>query len=313
MKRQKISEIIENINPKYIDEATEYNGKVKISQGKVWHKRAAAAACFALVLAISIPFAKNLFLSQDKLPVVDPIALVEYEDAYFEVIEDPDLTEKFGLEKEITEDIIGKHIVYLQKKVPEAERSDYIAADGETDIELLEYSPAPYKAVRIFRDGDKYYYAWFCNYLVKTSESLPIQDAFELYGIDEASDIVSITPVKNDNSWKPNGKAITDSAFISEFFNEISKLSAFCFDDFHDLVFADELKKFEKPGGDIGSEVYTRVADDRRNIVIETKDGLRFSIHYYPSYGWISVTVTMSYYPISSELSEWLAKYAVEF
>ncbi len=309
MKRKQISETIENINPKYIDEATRYSGKVKISKGKVWYKWALAAACFAFVLAVSIPFARDLYVSQDDKTIVDSVMLIEYEDAYLEVIEDSARAEKFGLEKEITEDIIGKHIVYLQKEVPEAERSNYIVTDGKTDIELLEYSPAPYKAVRIFRDGDKYYYALFCNYLIETNESLPIQDAFEVYGIDEASDIVSITPVKSDNTWKPNKKVITDSAVISEFFNEISKLPAFCFDDYHDLVFADELKKLEEPGGDIGSEAYTRVADDRKDIVIETKEGLRFGINYYPSYGWINVSTTMSYYQISPKLWEWFSNY----
>ena len=163
--------------------------------------------------------------------------------------------------------------------------------------------------MRIFRDGDKNYYAFFCNNLIEKNESLTIQDAFEIYGIDEVSDMVSITPVKSDNTWKPNKKVITDSAIISEFFNEISKLPAFCFDDYHVLVFADELKKLEEPGGDIGSEAYTRVADDRKNIVIETKEGLRFGINYYPSYGWINVSTTMSYYQISPKLWEWFSNY----
>lgn len=309
MKRKKISETIENIDPKYINEAIQYNGKAKVSQEKLWYKWVAVAACSVLVLAISIPYARDLFVSQDQKLIVDAVILVEYEDAYLEVIEDPTTIEKFGLGKEITADIIGKHIVYLQKRVPEAERSDYIVADGETDIELFEYSPAPYKAVRIFRDGNKYYYALFCNYLVQANESLPIKDAFEVYGIEEASDIVSITPVKSDNSWKPNGTAITDSAMISDFFNEISVLTACCFDDYHNFMYADELKKLEGTGGDIGSEAYTRVADDRNDMIIETKDGLRFGIHYYPSYGWINVSQTMSYYQMSPEISDWFSNY----
>lgn len=306
MKRKKISETIGNIDPKYIDEATEYKATVKTTSQKVWNKWVATAACFALVLAIGFPFAKDFFISPDHKDIIDAVMLIEYEDAYYEIIEDPNAIEKFGLKKEITEDIIGKHIVYLQKKVPEAERSDYIVADEETNMELLAYAPAPYKAVMVFRDGDKYYYALFCNYLIETDESLPIQDAFAVYGVDEAADIVSITPVKSDNTWKANGKGITDSAIISEFFHEISVLPAFCFDDYHDLVYADELKKLEgKDGGEIGSEAYTRVADDRKDIIIETKDGLHFGIHYYPSYGWINVTKTMSYYQMSPEMKEW--------
>ena len=56
---------------------------------------------------------------------------------------------KFGLPSEITEDVIGNHIAFLQKAVPEAEYSNYVVADATTNIELFEYKPAPYKAVRI--------------------------------------------------------------------------------------------------------------------------------------------------------------------
>lgn len=310
MKREKISETIDNINPTYIDEATGYEGMAKNTTKKVWYKWMAVAACFALVLAISFPFAKNLFVSPDHKDIADSVMLIEYDEAYLEIIEDPNSIKKFGLEKEITEDMIGNHIIYLKKDVPEAERCNYIVSDEKTNIELLAYAPAPFKAVRIFRDGEKYYYALFCNYIIETNESLPIQDAFAVYGINEAEDIVSITSVESDNTWKANGEAITDGAAISGFFREIAVLPAFCFDDYHDLVYADELKNLEgKDGGDIGSEAYTRVADDRKDIIIETKDGLRFEIHYYPSYGWVNVTQTMSYYQMSSEISEWFSSY----
>jgi len=309
MKRKKISETIDMIHPKYIDEATNYKGKEKSAQRKVWYKWAAAAVCFTLILAIGIPLTRDLFLSPDDKQIVDSVLLIEYENAYLEVIEDSTRNERFGLAKEPAKDMIGNHITYLQKEVPEAERSSYIVAEGETNLELLEYAPAPYKAVRIFRDGEKYYFALFCNYLIGIKESLPIQSAFEVYGIEDASDIVSITPVKNDNSWKPDGERITDRAILSEFFHEISKLPAFSFHDYHDLVFADELKELEGTGYDLASEVYTRVADDSKAIVMETKDGLRFQIHYYPSYGWIEVSTTMSYYQMSPEISKWLSNY----
>ncbi|MGI6700400.1 MAG: hypothetical protein ACOX6G_08870 [Christensenellales bacterium] len=306
MKRKKISETIENINPKYIDEATGYTGVAKSTPKKVWYKWVAVAACFALVLAIGFPFAKDLFISPDQKDIVDAVVLIEYDDSYLEVIEDAKTIKKLGMPSEITDDIIGNHIVFLQKSSPDAEYSNYVVADETTNIELFEYKPAPYKAVRILRDGDKYYYAWFCNYLVENNESLPIQTAFDVYGIDDATDIVSITPVKSDNYWKANGKAITDTTIISEFYTEISKLSDFSFDEYHELVFADDLKKAEdEGGGDIGSELYSRVADDRKDILIETKDGLRFTIQYYPSYGWINITKTLSYYQMSPEIKEW--------
>lgn len=299
MKREKISETIGNIAPKYIEEAVQYTETAKKMPKR--HPWVALAACFALVLAIGIPLMKDWSTSQNDKTIVDSVMLIEYENAYLEIIEDPIRSKRFGLDREITEDVVGNHIAYLQKSTPEAERSNYIAADGETDIELLVYSPAPYQGVRIFRDGDKYYYALFCNYLLKTSESLPIQEAFAVYGIHEASDILRILPVDCDNSWEATGSEVTDSAAIAAFFHEISKLSASCFDDYHRSVFADE--------DDVESDLYAQVADNRKDIVIETKDGLRFAIQYYPSYGWISVSATMSYYQMSPDISAWFSHY----
>lgn len=306
MKREKISEVIGNIDHKYIDEATEYKGAVKTISGKAWHKWAAIAACFVLVLAIGFPFAKELFVSHDQKDIVDSVMLIELDDAYWEIIEDSNLIQKFGLENEITEDAIGNHIVYLQKKAPEAERSNYIVIGQKTNVELLEYAPASVKAVRIFRDGSRYYYALFRNYLIEANESLPIQVAFSVYGVNGAEDIVRITPIKTDNTWATSGEAITDRAVISKFYTEITKLTAHSFDEYHDAVFADELKKYEDNcGRDVGSELYTRVADDYKEIKIHTKYGLNLVIGYYPSYNWIRAGETLSYYQMSAEIKEW--------
>ena len=54
MKRKKISETIENINPKYIDEATKYTGAVKSNSKKVWYKWVAAVACLCLIVTAVI-------------------------------------------------------------------------------------------------------------------------------------------------------------------------------------------------------------------------------------------------------------------
>ena len=305
MKKEKISETITNINSKYIDEATQYKGATTAPK-TVWYKWVAVAACFVLLFSIGIPLAKDLFVSPDDQNILDSVMFIDYENAYLEIIENnPEMVEKYGLEKEITENLIGKHIVSLQKEIPDAERSNYIVADGETDIELLEYAPASHKAVRIFRDGDKYYYALFSNYHVKTNESLPIKTGFEIYGVVDADDIVSITPAKGNGTWKASGKIITDKAVIAAFYDEISVLPDFSFDDYHDLVFADELKEAEGTGEDIDSEAYTRLADDRKDLIIETKDGLRFAINYYPSYGWIEFPAVMSHYQMSPEMAVW--------
>lgn len=60
---------------------------------------------------------------------------------------------------------------------------------------------------------------------------------------------------------------------------------------------------------DIDPKAYSDLADDRKDIMIEIKEGLRFAIWYYPSYGWINEPATMSYYRMTSDISEWFSKY----
>ena len=52
MKREKISETIQNINAKHVDEATVYNGGKMIKSRKIWITLAAVAAC--LILCVSL-------------------------------------------------------------------------------------------------------------------------------------------------------------------------------------------------------------------------------------------------------------------
>ena len=301
MNRKNITEAINYISPQYIDEATEYTGKAKITRN-IWY-RCLAAACFVFLFAISLPFAKNLFVSHDTPKhLLEIVTLIKYDNAYLEVIEDLDTAEKFGLKREITQNIIGDHIAYLQKEMPEAEHSGYIVSDKETDIQLLEYKPAPYKSVRILRDGDNYYYAVLCNYLVDSDKSMPIDTLFDLYGVKNSTDIVSITPIKN-NTWVSTGEKITDSTVISRFFDEILKLSDYSFDEYHKLVFENKTEGNDSQTDN--ADLYTRVADNYKEIKLETKDGLFFVIGYCPDYSWLEVSQTLSYYQMSPQLNEW--------
>ena len=63
MKRKKIFETIDNINPKYIDEATEYIPQAK-TVSKSWIKWGSLAACFALVVALGIGIMPKQFGNQ---------------------------------------------------------------------------------------------------------------------------------------------------------------------------------------------------------------------------------------------------------
>jgi len=65
MRRNKISEVIGNINQKYVNEATAYTGTAKVNRRSVWMRWGAIAACFAI--AVSTVFVINYI----NKPVVD--------------------------------------------------------------------------------------------------------------------------------------------------------------------------------------------------------------------------------------------------
>lgn len=296
MKEEKIFELIADIDEMYVAEARAKSAKKK---QPVWIKWVVTAACFALVVATGSPLINNFVQRFDKDPT-DLILLIEYDNAYYEVIENnPEFLERKGIKTDISNDVAGSHITYLKKEKPEAEYSDYIVSVEETDIELLEYAPVNQKAVRILRDGDKYYAAVFCNYLIDDTESLPFDEVFKVYGISKDEDIKSVVSVKPDNEYKANGNAVTDSDLIKSFYNEIITLEKFSEDEFDKTQFTYEDEN--KADGYHG-----QFADDRNDIMIETADGLRFVISYYPTYDWVNASLTQTYYKLSPVLEAWI-------
>ncbi len=294
MKANDLLDLIGNTDDKLITEA-----KVqKKTKKNAWVKWIAAAACFALVVAAGIPIINDFTQGHDKYTVGD-VLVIEYDNAYYEIIENnPDFLKRKGIVTDISKDVAGKHITYL-KKVSEAKRSNYMVSAEETNTELLEYAPANQKAVRIFRDGDKYYAAVFCNYLIDDTESLPFDEVFKVYGISKAEDIKSIVSVKTDNMYKANGIAVTDSDLIVSFYNEIINLEPYSEDEFDKAQFTyeDENK---------ADEYHRKFADDANDFMIETVDGLRFIIRYFPTCDWVDAPLLQTYYKLSPALEAWI-------
>lgn len=294
MKANDLLDLIGNTDDNLITEA-----KVqKKTKKNAWVKWIAAAACFALVVAAGIPIINDFTQGPDKYTVGD-VLMIEYDNAYYEIIENnPDFLKRKGIVTDISKDVAGKHITYL-KKVSEAKRSNYMVSAEETNTELLEYAPANQKAVRIFRDGDKYYAAVFCNYLIDDTESLPFDEVFKVYGISKAEDIKSIVSVKTNNMYKANGIAVTDSDLIVSFYNEIINLKPYSEDEFDETQFTyeDENK---------ADEYHRKFADDANDFMIETVDGLRFIIRYFPTYDWVDAPLLQTYYKLSPALEAWI-------
>lgn len=60
------------------------------------------------------------------------------------------------------------------------------------------------------------------------------------------------------------------------------------------------------PDEETQMQAHTAFADDRRNLRIETTDGLRFFISFHPSFDWINGSGTMSYFKIDEQMHAWI-------
>lgn len=90
MKREKISETIQNINAKHVDEATVYNGENTAKRKKTWIKWSAVAACLIICVALFLSIGREyvkldngdilVFNASTELGVADMIRSDEFRD-----------------------------------------------------------------------------------------------------------------------------------------------------------------------------------------------------------------------------------------
>ncbi len=101
MKKNKISEVIGNINEKYVNEATSYTGEVKTVRRMGWTKWGAIAACFVLVVSLGVGILMSLpnedqgmlgIYMEDREPIVATIDKWKGEGFVCTVV-DPDIHE----------------------------------------------------------------------------------------------------------------------------------------------------------------------------------------------------------------------------
>lgn len=65
MSREKISEVIDNIDEKYVNEAACYEGKIKVTKKATWYKWGAMVACFVTLVFICIKVLPMLNSKED--------------------------------------------------------------------------------------------------------------------------------------------------------------------------------------------------------------------------------------------------------
>lgn len=295
MTNENILDAIGGINEKAVQDAKAY----KRPKSKRWFRWGAMAACLCLVIGIAIPIlhhkGKGGIDHQD--PLQDTAAF-ELNGKFYEVVETPEVLEKYGLPSKITEDVAGDHVAYLKS---DGDDSSYECTPIETDMELYQYNPAASDGVYVLRNGEIWCAALFCNfYQFDSNTNCSLTELYRVYGIESADDIKSITEMDNNNE-NETGTPVVERQEITEFYNMTIALGSYGNDDFQAEVFGNIPEEKLQ-------EAHSAFAENQRNLRVETKDGLRFFIAFYPSYNWIYGGGTMSYFKIDNQMRNWIER-----
>ena len=295
MTNENILDAIGGINENAVQDAKAY----KRPKSKRWFRWGAMAACLCLVIGIAIPIlhhkGKGGIDHQD--PLQDTAAF-ELNGKFYEVVETPEVLEKYGLPSKITEDVAGDHVAYLKS---DGDDSSYECTPIETDMELYQYNPAASDGVYVLRNGETWCAALFCNfYQFDSNTNCSLPELYRVYGIESADDIKSITEMDNNNE-NETGTPVVERQEITEFYNMTIALGSYGNDDFQAEVFGNIPEEKQQ-------EAHSAFAENQRNLRVETKDGLRFFIAFYPSYNWIYGGGTMSYFKIDNQMRNWIER-----
>ena len=284
------------------DDILERSEVRKKKKSSVWMKWGAMAACLCLLVGVLVPLANSLFNAkgggnfQDGVPA-EP-ALIYFQGALYQCCYAEDALKRAGLPSEITEDLAGEHVAYLEM----GGAVDYQETIKETDKELFQYAPAPTRAVYILRDGDNYMVALFNRtyFPDDIGAYTDLAEVYRFFDISDASDIVSIAQT-DWNRGKVTGAEITEPNAIEEFYaltTDITKFVSMGNDEFQSIVF-DGIPEEEQ------QEAHNALADDLQVIRVETKDGFKFYLSYYPNYGFLYSGHAMAYHQVTPELKLW--------
>ena len=268
-----------------------------------WLKWTSLAACFCVLICIAVPTLMHRGGSghQDYYggsPAES--ALLYFQGALYECCDIPEVLDKLGLPAEISADLAGPHVAYIEMGGP----VDYQETASQTDTELYQYAPAPCRSVYILRSGGKYMAVVFSRIYLPDNPGAytELSEVYRVYNIDNADDIASVAHVDWSHE-KITGAEITDANAIDGFYTLTTDIESFISmdnDAFQDRVFGDIPEENAQ-------EAYNAFADDLKVLRIETEEGLRFFVNIYPSYGYVYCSKSMAYYQITPELAQWLS------
>ena len=277
MKKENLFDIIGDVDEQKVATAGRAMTEKKKSR-PVWMKWGAMAACLCLMLVASIPFVSNIYQQKDPSYAYD---IVEFNGAYYEILDKDNakILKEYNLPKEITSDMVGDFVgTSLDDKGNETKRFMH---------EYVPYSDAEQKAVYVLKEGEKYSFALFCNYIYKNdSEYTEASEMFALYGVNNAEDIASITM---------DGKTIKDAGEIKEFFDSLYNAYGMGNDEYQENI-------FQRMEEDKQQALAIELADSAIEIKIVTKAGIVINhIRHYPTINYVSWA--LNYYNLEAPIN----------
>lgn len=316
MKNETMYDAISEIREDFIEEAENYKFKKKTSSRLM--KWGSMAACFCLVV-----LGAGLFMSgalaqkgakveqngnmtgktSSSAPGENPVAsglltVLAYNGAFYNVSNELLVLNAAGIDNTITSADCGLFLGNLALTENGYEETVY-----DTDIELYQYAQAySNTAVYVIRDGEEYMAGLFSNNFTvgNADDYSPVSELLRRYGIEEAAQLASVGEVNGTVTGGTVVGNITETAALEAFYEAVMTMETGCYgrEEFRALML--EV---------MTEDEFMRLLEAERLLCIETAEGLKFYISWYPELGWLYSGGTTAYYMITEEMQAWLDAY----
>ena len=327
----KLYDAISEIRSDYIEEAELYEFPVAQENGKKYHKEKSGitpvqrsdkkragkqfakwgslAACFCIVLVgaslvMNGAFARKGVKNDSNgsgfditpTPAGSVQTVLAYNGALYHLSNEINFLNRAGLDSIVTSEDCG----YLLSNLAKTEHG-YEATTEETDIELYQYAPAcSNTAVVVVRDGEDYMAGLFSNNLPigSSNDHSPVSELYRRYGVESAKQLASVVEVNSVSKGGAIADEIRSAAALEEFYNATMSMETTCIgrEDFETIV-----------KGKMTEDEYLSFLESERAICIETIEGLKFYLNWYPN--WFYTSGATAYYELTEEMQKWLDVY----
>ena len=329
MKSEKLYDAITEIKDEFIEQAGEYNFRKQYYRTLIVRWGSFAAACFVLFAlgtaginslrcGSSAPNENSSAPTMETESILeeskaeggffeDTIQVLAYNGSLYNCSNSLEVLSPAGIEERMTEETCGAWLGNLKRT-----SFGYEPTTMETDIALYQYDEAvSNEAVMVIRDGEEYMAGLFSNYRgFNETAYAELEQLYRTYGITKPEHMVSVAEreaVAADFS-NVYRESVTEKAALAEFyqlsletFNEWG--SAFDKDTFYEFFLTKQMTAEEY---ETAEEL---LAADERTLCIETAEGLKFYLSYYPTYGWLYSENATAYFPVEENLKNWFETY----